>query len=148
MNARGSRMRLDPKHLTLQGLLQGRLFRIPYYQRAYAWETKQRSDLFDDIREIQRSIRAKRIDFIDLIESVEVDSGREGIRSDAYVGPKIRTWTDVVRALERDRGSFQESENARHKIRMRRLACQYSADKQREWTAFLTSDGGCIAPAS
>jgi hypothetical protein len=50
-------MRLNPKHLTLDELLQGRLFRIPNYQRAYAWVTKQRTDLFEDIREVQRSGR-------------------------------------------------------------------------------------------
>ena len=29
-------MQLNPKHVTLHGLLLGRLFRIPDYQRAYA----------------------------------------------------------------------------------------------------------------
>lgn len=48
-------MHLDPKHLSLYHLLQNRLFRIPEYQRAYAWETKQRDDLFNDIHEVKRS---------------------------------------------------------------------------------------------
>jgi uncharacterized protein with ParB-like and HNH nuclease domain len=48
-------MQLNPKHLTINGLLNGRLFRIPDYQRAYAWTEKQRSDLFDDIEEIKRT---------------------------------------------------------------------------------------------
>ncbi|MGI8552723.1 MAG: DUF262 domain-containing protein [Dehalococcoidia bacterium] len=30
-------------------MLSGRLFRIPQYQRAYSWMSKQRRDLFDDI---------------------------------------------------------------------------------------------------
>lgn len=42
-------MRTDPKYLTLDDLLQKRLFQIPEYQRAYSWETKQRKDLFNDI---------------------------------------------------------------------------------------------------
>ena len=46
-------MQLNPKHLTLHGLFQGRLFRIPDYQRAYAWGTKQRNDLFEDVQEVQ-----------------------------------------------------------------------------------------------
>ena len=50
-------MRLNPQHLTIEQLLQGRLFRIPDYQRAYSWGKKQRSDLFRDIEEIQRSDR-------------------------------------------------------------------------------------------
>jgi Protein of unknown function DUF262/Protein of unknown function (DUF1524) len=39
----------------LNELLIGRLFRIPDYQRAYAWEKKQRDELFEDIEEVQRS---------------------------------------------------------------------------------------------
>ncbi|MGJ4965256.1 DUF262 domain-containing protein [Bradyrhizobium sp. HKCCYLRH3061] len=48
-------MKLSPQHLTLNQLLTGRLFRIPDYQRAYAWGTKQRRDLFDDIVEVQKT---------------------------------------------------------------------------------------------
>lgn len=44
-------MDLNPRHLTLSTLFAGRLFRIPEYQRAYAWETPQRADLFRDIRD-------------------------------------------------------------------------------------------------
>lgn len=50
-------MRLNPQHLTVAELLEGRLFRIPDYQRAYSWDTKQRKDLFDDIKEAQRTGR-------------------------------------------------------------------------------------------
>lgn len=48
-------MRLDPKHLTLGQLLLGRLFRIPNYQRAYSWQSKQRAELFADIDTIYRT---------------------------------------------------------------------------------------------
>lgn len=40
---------IQPKYLKLNELLNGRLFRIPPYQRAYSWEGKQRRDLFSDI---------------------------------------------------------------------------------------------------
>lgn len=50
-------MRLNPQHLTVAQLMQGRLFRIPDYQRAYSWQKRQRSDLFEDIREVARSGR-------------------------------------------------------------------------------------------
>lgn len=43
-------VQIQPQHITLGSLLYGRLFRIPPYQRAYTWHTKQRLDLFDDIR--------------------------------------------------------------------------------------------------
>lgn len=44
----------EPRYLTLHKLFTGRLFRIPEYQRAYSWHSKQRRDLFDDIRLIQK----------------------------------------------------------------------------------------------
>lgn len=43
-------MKIDPKHCKLVELLSSRLFKIPQYQRAYSWESKQRKNLFDDIR--------------------------------------------------------------------------------------------------
>jgi len=43
------RMSIRPDYFSLDTLLQKRLFRIPDYQRAYSWETKQRTDLFKDI---------------------------------------------------------------------------------------------------
>jgi uncharacterized protein with ParB-like and HNH nuclease domain len=48
-------MQLQPLLLKLNELLNGRLFHIPYYQRAYSWETKQRNDLFGDIERVQTS---------------------------------------------------------------------------------------------
>ena len=43
---------IQPQHVTLTQLFQGRLFRIPEYQRSYSWQPKQRQDLFSDIRNI------------------------------------------------------------------------------------------------
>ena len=43
---------IDPKHVTLAQLIQGRLFRIPQYQRTYSWHSKQRQEMFGDIRRI------------------------------------------------------------------------------------------------
>ncbi len=43
-------MDIHPQHIKLADLLSNRLFRIPQYQRAYSWGTKQRTDLFNDIR--------------------------------------------------------------------------------------------------
>ncbi|RHX83565.1 DUF262 domain-containing protein [Leptospira stimsonii] len=42
-------MSLQPLYLQFLKLCQGRLFRIPEYQRPYSWEKKQRVDLFQDI---------------------------------------------------------------------------------------------------
>ena len=35
--------------VTLEGLVEGRLFRVPEYQRPYAWETQQLSDFWTDL---------------------------------------------------------------------------------------------------
>lgn len=48
-------MQLNPLHLKIAALLERRLFRIPEYQRAYSWRTRQREDLFGDIEEAHRS---------------------------------------------------------------------------------------------
>ena len=40
---------IQPKLLTLKKLLNGRLFEIPDYQRAYSWTSREREELFDDI---------------------------------------------------------------------------------------------------
>ena len=47
-------MQIAPQHLSLQQLLTDRLFRIPEYQRSYSWATRQREDLFQDIRQSYR----------------------------------------------------------------------------------------------
>ena len=45
-------MQIQPLYLTVGGLLSGRLFKIPEYQRAYSWQSKQRDDLFRDIEKV------------------------------------------------------------------------------------------------
>lgn len=42
-------LKIQPQYLPLSKLLDGRLFRIPEYQRAYSWTSQQRNDLFDDL---------------------------------------------------------------------------------------------------
>ena len=43
---------IQPQYLALSKLFDGRLFRIPEYQRAYSWTWHQRDDLFGDIKKI------------------------------------------------------------------------------------------------
>ena len=47
-------MTIKPDYLSLDSLLQKRLFRIPEYQRAYSWLDEQRTDLFEDIRRLKQ----------------------------------------------------------------------------------------------
>jgi hypothetical protein len=48
-------MQIQPQFQTVGSLLAGRLFHIPEYQRAYSWQTRQREDLFADIRKVHAS---------------------------------------------------------------------------------------------
>jgi uncharacterized protein DUF262/uncharacterized protein DUF1524 len=50
---------IQPRYLSLDGLLTGRLFRIPQYQRNYSWTKKQRDDLFGDILQIRGDQRSR-----------------------------------------------------------------------------------------
>ena len=43
---------IQPTHMTLEKLLDGRLFKIPDYQRAYSWTSRERMDLYDDIKRV------------------------------------------------------------------------------------------------
>ena len=43
-------LEIQPQHATFGDLIHGRLFRIPSYQRAYSWQSRQRADLFKDIQ--------------------------------------------------------------------------------------------------
>ena len=51
---KGENVMLDiqPKHLSLAKLLADRLFKIPDYQRAYSWTSRERMDLFEDIERV------------------------------------------------------------------------------------------------
>lgn len=96
-------MRLNPKHLTLNELLQGRLFRILDYQRAYAWGWKQRTDLFNDILEVHRSrqdhfmatvvslARDKRRIVADEYQAVDVVDGQQ----------RLTTFIILLKAVEK-----------------------------------------------
>lgn len=46
------RSQIEPRHLSLADLLNKRLFYIPDYQRSYSWASRQREDLFQDIRAV------------------------------------------------------------------------------------------------
>ncbi|MCK1339958.1 DUF262 domain-containing protein [Bradyrhizobium sp. 38] len=100
-------MQLNPQHLTLNQLLAGRLFRIPDYQRAYAWETKQRKDLFADIREVQKTkqdhflatvvglARERRLIVANEFTAVEVVDGQQ----------RLTTFVILLKAIEKALGT-------------------------------------------
>ena len=48
-------MQTDASNVTLPGLFANKCFRIPNYQRGYAWGESQLNDLWDDIMDIQKN---------------------------------------------------------------------------------------------
>ena len=53
-------MQTDASNVTLPGLFANKCFRIPNYQRGYAWGESQLNDLWDDIIDIQKNGTAYR----------------------------------------------------------------------------------------
>ncbi len=111
-------MKLNPLHLKISSLLEGRLFRIPEYQRAYSWTTRQRMDLFSDIEEAFRSGRehfmatlvalAKeketRIIGIDEFKTVEIVDGQQ----------RVTTLIILMKAIEK---TLSQDNAAQAKVR-------------------------------
>ena len=46
---------IQPEFKPLIEILTNKLFRIPEYQRHYSWQTKQRNELFEDIKKLKES---------------------------------------------------------------------------------------------
>lgn len=70
-------MSIRPDNLNLDKLLQGRLFRIPDYQRAYSWETKQRRDLFGDIEKLAKHSNSERHHFMSTVVCLQTKEKKE-----------------------------------------------------------------------
>lgn len=70
-------MSIRPDNLTLDKLLQGRLFRIPDYQRAYSWESKQRKDLFRDIKKLAQTENGDRHHFMSTVVCLHTNRKEE-----------------------------------------------------------------------
>ena len=84
---------IEPKFLTLIQLLEKRLFRIPLYQRAYSWQSKQRNDMFNDIRKLQGKARVSH--FMATVVGVRNESDIVEIGTDEY------TVIDIVDGQQR-----------------------------------------------
>jgi uncharacterized protein with ParB-like and HNH nuclease domain len=79
-------MQIQPVFQSIGMLLQGRLFRIPEYQRAYSWQEKQRDDLFRDIEKVAGSGNDS-THFMATI--VGLRRNKKTIAADEYVGVEV-----------------------------------------------------------
>lgn len=109
-------MQLNPMHLRVATLLQGRLFRIPEYQRAYSWGPRQRADLFNDILEAHRSNREH---FMATVVALARDTrviGADEYRTVELVDGQQRVTTIIIllKAIEK---ALDEKEPAQAKIK-------------------------------
>ncbi|MBP5971360.1 DUF262 domain-containing protein [Brasilonema sp. CT11] len=101
-------MSIRPDNLSLDKLLQGRLFRIPDYQRAYSWETKQRKDLFGDIQKLAKNHNNERRHFMSTVvclqtkQKEEVGADEFGIFYIVDGQQRLTTLIILLKALEKE----------------------------------------------
>jgi uncharacterized protein with ParB-like and HNH nuclease domain len=93
-------MQLNPIHVTVFKLLEGRLFRIPGYQRSYSWGRHQRADLFRDIEEAQRSGRDHFMATVVGLSRETIGIGAEEFRVVELVDGQQRVGIDAEHADE------------------------------------------------
>lgn len=66
-------MQTDASNVTLPGLFANKCFRIPNYQRGYAWGESQLNDLWDDIMDIQKNGATYRPHYTGTITLQQID---------------------------------------------------------------------------
>ena len=66
-------MQTDASNVTLPGLFANKCFRIPNYQRGYAWGESQLNDLWDDIMDIQKNGATYRPHYTGAITLQQID---------------------------------------------------------------------------
>ena len=67
-------MQTDASNVTLPGLFANKCFRIPNYQRGYAWGESQLNDLWDDLMDIQKNGGSYRPHYTGAITLQQIDS--------------------------------------------------------------------------
>ena len=67
-------MQTDASNVTLPGLFANKCFRIPNYQRGYAWGESQLNDLWDDIMDIQKNGATYRPHYTGTITLQQIDN--------------------------------------------------------------------------
>ncbi len=114
-------MSIRPDNLTLDKLLQGRLFRVPEYQRSYSWETKQRKDLFGDIEKIAQGQDTERHHFMSTVvclqtrEKEEVGADEFGVFHIVDGQQRLTTLIILLKAIAKNLSDGNDSEQRESK---------------------------------
>jgi uncharacterized protein with ParB-like and HNH nuclease domain len=109
-------MTIKPDYLTLNSLLQNSLFRIPNYQRAYSWLTKQRKELFEDIEKLAESVDVERHHFMSTIVCLrqstveEVGSEEFGVFEVVDGQQRLTTLIILLKAIAKNLEDQKEAE--------------------------------------
>ena len=137
-------MQIDPKSLSFWKLITDRLFRIPAYQRAYSWGSKQRQDLFDDLVNLYK----KGHDYHFMATVVGLVSGKKSLGTDEYDlvdvvdgQQRLTTLVLLLKAIERalpagkDKQSLEEQlcKEDEHTL----LLLQMNHDYQQQYTRYI-----------
>lgn len=86
---------------------------------------KANNDKFDFIKK-------HKIDFVDLIEEIEIESGQENNYADVYIDQKVKKWKNIIDILEKNknikevyftRKSFSNIPNLKSKIKEIEVYC-------------------------
>lgn len=109
-------------------------------------------------------IEGHKIDFIDLIEEIQVDEGQEANYSDRYIDSKVVQWSDIITLIDSlptlkrvcfTRKTFADIPHMKKQLIEIQKHCDnkgivfkalttparfYREDKQIEWTNFLLDD--------
>jgi len=113
-------MSIRPDNLTLDKLLQGRLFRIPDYQRAYSWETRQRKDLFTDIQKLAQTKASDRHHFMSTVvclqtlQKEEVGADEFGVFSVVDGQQRLTTLIILLKAISKKLSIGSDIERKEH----------------------------------
>ena len=107
----------EPKLFTLNDVLHDRLFCVPPYQRGYSWTTKQRGDLFKDLKNLRELKRDEHfmatLVFRDTLKHVNI-GGADRLRMYDIVDGQQRLTTLVIllKAIEKNLSKNSEDRQA------------------------------------
>ena len=137
--------------------------------RNYLWKLLPTAFQKPDLKKASKQeklsfIEQVKIDFIDLIAEIEVESGQEANYNDDFIDNKVIKWQNIKTEIEKlknlkkicfTRKTFNDIPNMEKKIEIIQEYCFkngiyfkalttparfYNEKKQIEWTKFLTSD--------